>query len=468
MKRGVSIVCTSALALLAGCETLRTATGELAGAVEQVGLHEPVWQMAEVGWTPAEPAAAQGEPRVNRSAAGTPLRMARLDFEQGLGLAGDALLVFTPGGRSTRLELAAGVDDASPDTNGSARVELRSDGAVLWTAHLRRGGSPQTCDVRIPAAQHVLIRVTAPTGVYTDIVLARMTGMPGLRAALLAGRQAHEDALFAAPERLFGTRRLLNGAVVFPYSHRMFGACIGMSNAYLCVIAAPQHGGVIVHCGRELQHNLLAEPSGVELHPRDRRMTDASIACSGVWKWRVEDDGTLRMLSPVDPVHGVRWTRAIALVPGMPAARCSIMMKNALGHAISWSTGTRLAGISMYDAIVPPNPRTAGWAVLRDDTFALLVAPEEPRHGLYPYDGLRVSSTRAVATLFTELTPLAPGEFSGYEQYWVLGAWRINQQETLAQLEAQRDAARTAWRTWLAPPGTPTGRTMKDAEALLL
>lgn len=461
MTRRVVIVCASAAALLTGCETVRTATGEL----ERVGLHVPVWQMAEVGWTPAEPAAAQGEPRVNRSVAGTPLRVAGLDFQQGIGVGGDALFVFTPGGRSTRLELAAGVDDASPDSTGQAHVEIRSDGTVVWSARLRRGNSPQTCDISIPAAQHVLIRITAPTGVFTDILMPRMTGTPGLRAALQAGRQAYEDALFAVPERLARAHRLATGAVLFPCTYGPFGACLGLSNAHMCVIAAPQRGGAIVHCGPDAQHNLLAEPSVLELHPRERLISARSIASSGVWKWRVEADGTLRMLSPVDPVHGVRWTRTLALVPGMPAMRCTILMKNALGHAISWSTGTRLAGASESNVVLPPNPRAAGWAMLHDDAYALLVAPEEPRHGLYPYDGLRISSAGASAVTLSELTPLAPQEFGGCEQFWVIGSWRINQQETMLQLEDVRDAARAAWRTWLAPPGRPTGRTQAAADA---
>ncbi len=459
------VMAAAICALLAACETVRTATGELTGEIEQVGLHVPVWQMSHVAWTPAEPAAAYGEPRVNRSVLGSPLRVARLDFEQGIGVGGDALLVFTPGGRSTRIEFMAGIDDASPDTNGSAQVELRSDGAVLWQATLRRGRSPEKCSASIPNAHHLVLRISASTGTYTDILLPRMQGVPGLRAALQQGRQAHEDALFAVPERLAASRVLLNGAVLFPCEYQTHGTCIGMSNQHICVVLAPHRGGAIVHCGPSLRENLLAAPSVLELHPRDRRVTEQSVAHSGVWKWRVDRDGTLRMLSPADPVHGVRWSRTVALVPDQPALRTTVLVKNTLQHAISFSTGVRICGATPDDVMLPPNTRTTGWVLLRNGADALLVAPEEPRHGLYPYNGLRVRAANGAALVFSELTPLAAQEFGASEQYWVLGSWQINQQETLQALEHQRDAARAAWRTWRGPPGTPTGRTQADAVA---
>ncbi|MCX7847219.1 MAG: NPCBM/NEW2 domain-containing protein [bacterium] len=425
----------SSLVWLAGCQALRTATGER----EYVSFVNPVWLAMDDAPVVAATSRQLRVPYVNQSAARTPLSVSGLSFSEGLGFAGTNVLVFTLGGYGLRIEFLVGVDDSSPDSNGTAYVELQRDGLTVWSARLRRGLSPQYCNVEIPAVHHLLLRIAAPPGVHTDILLPRIIGLPGLRRSLRTGRHAFAETLAAPSSELRGAVYLPSGTVLFPYYDPRHHSCLGLSNEYLCVIVSLR-GGAIVHCGPSREHNLLTAPAILELHPRERLLSPLDFLHRTLWKWRLDSNGTLRLLSPPDPVHGVRLLRTFALASGAPTFRTTVLMKNSLAYPISWSLGLRVHAAAPRRFLLPPNSHASGWVMIDDGQCALLIEPKEPRHGLYPYDGRRIRQQRSAVTLYSELTPLSPQQFSAWEQYWTVGKLLINRQETLRHLQDVRTA----------------------------
>jgi len=397
---------------LSACTTLQTTLQTTMGNGEMVALNQPLWQEGWSGWTPAQPAFAQDEPRLNRNVMGAAMRMAGMDFAEGVGVAGDALLVFDVAGNAAAFDMLAGVDDASTNARDVARISVVVDGRERWVEERVRGQVPAHCTVPLTDAHQLRIQITAPTNVYTDLALARVSGNAGLRAALLQARSDMQDFVFQPQRALGGVACLQNGSVVYPLQDKQYGACIGISNAQLKVVIAPNHAARIIAVAYATTDVSALADMRVSLHPVERTIKRPAVpsADDTPWQWRLESNGTLRFLSPPDYVHGVRWSKTVFLLGNLPAARVTTMCRNIVQHDISWSIGTDVAG-APGARMVADNAQAR--VTLVTPGAALWVCVDEPAHGYFPYGGRRVLyTTNAVpprATLLGEITALQPG-----------------------------------------------------------
>jgi len=406
----VRIVLLATLAWLAvsACTTLQTTLGN----GETVALNQPLWQEGWSGWTPAQPAFAQDEPRVNRNVMGTAMRVAGLDFAEGVGVAGDALLVYDVAGTAESFDMLVGVDDASTNARDVARISVAVDGRERWAEERVRGQVPAHCTVALTDAHQLRIRITAPTNVYTDLALARVAGTAGLRDAMLQARSDMQDFVFQPQRALGGVACLRNGSVIYPVQHKQYGACIGLSNAQLAVVIAPNHAARIIAVSYATTDVSAIADMRVSLHPIERTIKRPPLpsADDTPWQWRFESNGTLRFLSPPDYVHGVRWSKTVFLLSDLPAARVTTMCRNCVQHDISWSIGTDVAG-APGARMVAENAQSR--AAIVAPGAALWVCAAEPARGYFPYGGRRVllptNTAPARVTLLSEITALEPG-----------------------------------------------------------
>jgi len=460
----ICIVKTVLLAVLAwlglsACTTLQTTLGN----GETVALNQPLWQDGWSGWTPAQPAFAQDEPRLNRNVMGTPMRMAGMDFTEGLGVAGNALLVYDLSGKAETFDLLAGVDDASTNARDVARISVVVDGRERWVEERVRDQVPAHCSVALTDAHQLRIQITAPTNVYTDLALARLTGTAGLREALLQARSDMQDFVFQPQRALGGVACLQNGSVVYPLQDKQYGACIGISNAQLKVVIAPNHAARIMAVSSVTSEVSALADLRVALHPVERTIKRPPLpsADDTPWQWRLESNGSLRFLSPPDYVHGVRWSKTVYLLRDMPVLWVTTMIKNCVQHDVSWSIGTDVVGAP--DARMVADDANERAAFGAGDATTWLCA-DEPARGYYPYGGRRVLyTTNAVparATLLSEITALEPGKHMSQVLFVLLAPTRdTGDFAACAPLYA---AATNRCARIGKLPAEPTGRTMND------
>ncbi len=402
---------------LCGCTDMRSAFGE----AETLPLEQAPWADAYCQWTPRKPEDHSGLPRINTSVAGGRLRINSLPFERGLGVGGNAAILYTIGGRAASFKVLVGIDDASTLASGGTVVEIRGDGQQLACDTIAAHGAPVMLDIVTAGIQDLLIRVAAPTGVFTDILLPDLVGVAGLRSACEEGRQRVAESFVTQP--VAGPAQpvaLAGGAWLFACDYPGQGSCLGMSNGHVCVVVSPL-GGRVVHLGRTLDDNMLgADGSAIAPHPDNRRVAPLRAAYHDAWKWKAEDTGTLRLLSPADAPHGIRWSRTFRLEPAAPVVHVAVMTKNISGHTVSWSAGTEFAFAPDAQATLPSDCKAAGTILVRKGGSTLRIEAAGARHGLYPHNGLRVRKEGSRYVLFDELTPLSPGEDSVRQQQWSL------------------------------------------------
>ena len=441
--------------ILAACQSVET----VLGGREEVSLAEPLWEYARITPTGNDPSRA--EPVANRSAGGGRLRVQGLEFDEGVGLHGSSVLTYAPGGRATRLELLAGIDDATSDPEGDARLTIKADGRNVKDMVLRAGDEAQHVVVMLEGVQQLALATEAPKGVYTDLAVTRLDGLPGLRDVLRRARLAYQDELQGYDDSVALPARLPHGPVVFEYRHTVYGTCIGISNANAMIGFAPMGGAIVdwrpAGAGAGLYTSVTAD-----LEPQSRRIDPAPSPARVPWRWRIDRDGTVRLLSPPDPVHGVRWSRTLYLVPRDPVAVTTLMLKNVSGYEASWSAGSRFDCVP--GAEVELHADTRSFSVTAGGMSAH-VAHAVPASGYFPYGGRAVVvEAQGVAprvTTVTEVTMLQPGEYIGSEQYWaVLADTGARAVETATAAIA---AARTRGPSTTAI-GTPTGRTLDSNE----
>jgi hypothetical protein len=164
-----------------------------------------------------------------------------------------------------------------------------------------------------------------------------------------------------------------------------------------------------------------ADGVAVAPHPDDRRVAPLRAAYTGTWKWKVEDDGTLRLLSPADAPHGIRWSRTFKLDRDAPVVHATVLVKNISGHDVSWSAGTECSFAPGTQVELPDDCTATGMITARNGGTTLVITTANARHGLYPHNGVRVQQTGERYVLYDELTPLSPGEDSVQQQQWKLG-----------------------------------------------
>jgi hypothetical protein len=346
-----------------------------------------------------------------------------MNFEHGLGFGGDGVIAFDVAGRARRIEFLAGVDDASSNATATARVTVLVDGRERWSELRRVGQSPAHAAIELGKANHVQVRIAAPTNIFSDIVLLRMQGAPGLREQLQQEREALLDYGRQATRVLSGPARLANGCVAFPVETPEDGACIGLSNGSICVVVAPARRGQIMVMPASASLAAVIARADVALQPAERCVARPGLAAADdlPWQWRLDSHGALRLLSPPDRVHGVRWQRTIYLLRGEPVVRVATACKNIMQHTISWSAGTILTAARGAQAWSEPAASRAVICTAADELWAIA---ENPVHGYFPYDGVRVRSvTNTVpqrVTLFSEITPLDPDASFTHVQYLLL------------------------------------------------
>jgi len=464
-----------------------------------VGIHQPVWQQGISGWTPAEPAQKQGEPRSNRSVAGSALTVAGLDFEEGIGMGGDSYLLYVPQGHAAILDMLVGIDDSSPSHTATADVTIYGNGKELETETVRYGQDARRIKVHVSGVDQLQIVVKADDDTYTDILLPRLTGIHGLRAALEQGRTLHEDAVYTPVARLERAQRLSNGSVVFGCDLAGYGHCIGISNSMVCLITAPERDGRIVHFGPNFKRNGINGSASFTLHPHERIKTTMDTGIQRKWKWRVDESGTLRLLSPVDLINGVRWSTTFICISNVPAIRVGIMVKNSVRHDISWSMGTEIIPGSGTPVIIPREQVAPGYSMIKgrdngvvvDDEFvmvtrktvspgamaigtsagnwgavyhddmATIIKATEPEYGLFPYNSSRVlvgsSGPDIRMVILSEITPLSHNEHVMQEQYWAVMPAGASIKESIQEL---MKTIRAAAKQLQKETGIPTGRTL--------
>ena len=484
------------------CRSLQTAMG----SSETVDLSGDYWQEAYCEWTPAMPARERGKPRVNRNVIGGKLIVKNLPYEKGIGAAGKSFFICSPNSYAASYELMVGIDDATPAKNGKAHFEIYGDGKSLFSTGLLKGTDPVHCKVRLNGIDELVIVVDAPSNVYVDFLLPNFLGAPGLKDELNREKAKYEDYIYAQPKPLKGRKDLDNGAIAFPYISKKYGQCIGMSNENVCVIISPGSAGKVIHFGSDIKENFINE-SGVLLHPLGRRIADVTLAYQGTWSWKFDVDGKLKLLSPPDLAHGIRWMRSFYIVPETAVMKSSVHIKNVTRDDVSWSAGTYF-DISTNFAIAmqaesaqpgytfqksPPDnlvvsdnmlllsdyktqiigkaqknydviTTASGWFCVLSikNKKALLIEPVEPKVGLFPYGGARVFTVRTPekfrTTMLSELTPLFPNKSFSQKQNWIVGPAVKDAKTTVSELRAEiKDSLSSD-----AGYGVSTGRTINN------
>ena len=500
------LLCAAGLIGFSGCQSIDT----YLNGMQTVGLQQPVWQKAYSSWTPEDTAGHANEPRSNRSVVGTELTVAGVGYETGIGFGGDGLLVYAPDGKGAYLKFLAGIDDRTIDDAAQARVTVYGDNREIAAVTVGKYRDPRLVQVPVGDINQLQFVIEADDQTYTDILLPRLTGVPGLRLTLEEGRTHYEDTIYAPREKIEKTRTLPNGSVMFPLSVDGYGPCIGLSNSLICIVIAPDRDARVIHCGPTIAG--VAEEAYItqSLQPVDRRISTGVSESETRWKWRVEPDGQLRLLGPIDIAHGIRWSKTFIFVPDLPAAYVTLMVKNSVKNDVSWSMGTDVVvhnssalilprenvapGYSLqtgndngivsdenYVLVSRPNRRgtpaqgvervlttSAGsWVALLHDSYSFLLKASQPVRGLYPYNGapVRIIMENGVTTamILSEINPLSPGEFSTQEQFWVV--WPRGETTDVTVGAAQETAAKAE--SWVTTTYKPPKRSTKRIKTKL-
>ena len=502
MNKLSAFLITITIFSFSGCQSLQTAMG----TSETIEFTDSYWQEASCEWTPSMPAGERGKPRINRNVIGGKLTVNNLPYEKGIGTAGKAIFICSPNSYAAYFELMAGIDDATPAKNAKASFEVYGDGKPLFSTTLFGKTDPVHCKIRLTGVDELIVIVDASSNVYVDLLLPNFLGAPGLEYELTQEKKAYENFQYAQPKPLKGIKVLENDAIAFPYKSGKYGSCIGMSNDNVCIVVSPGHAGKVIHFGPDLKENYLNE-SGIALHPLERRIADITLPYQGTWNWKFSKDGTLKLLSPPDLAHGIRWLRTFYIVSATPVIKSAVHIKNVTRDDVSWSAGTYF-DISTNFAIAmraenvkpgytfsksPPDnlivsenmlllndyktkiigndsrnydviTDAEGWfcAFSLKKRKAFLISPVEPRIGFFPYGGARVFAVRTPdkfkVTILSELTALYPKKSFSQQQYWVIGPAIKNMETTVSVLKAEiKDALSSD-----AGLGVPTGRTLNN------
>jgi len=506
MKKLSVILISIAFFSLCGCRSMQTAMQTAMGTSESIDLTGDYWQEASCEWTPATPVSERGRPRENRNVVGGKLMVNNLPYDKGIGAAGNSFFICSPNSYGVYYELMAGIDDATPAKNAEAHFEVYGDGKSLFSTALFGNKDPVFCRVRLSGIDELVIIVNAPSNVYVDLLVPNFIGAPGLEYELTKGKKSYKDYLYAQPKPLKNLKSLPNNAVAFPYKSNKFGPCIGMSNDNVCIIVSPGNAGKVIHFGSDIKENLLNE-SGVLLHPLERRIADVTLAYQGTWNWKFESDGMLKLISPPDLAHGIRWLRTFYIIPESPVLKTAVHIKNVTRDDVSWSAGTFFDTSTNFAIAMraesakpgytfekrPPNnivlsdnmlllndyktqiigktvenydviTDAEGWFCVLSLKYkkALLVKPVEPKVGLFPYGGARVFTVRTPGkfrtTTLSELTPLYPNKSFSQTQYWIVGEIIKDAETTVSKLETEIGNALSSD----AGCGIPTGRTINN------
>jgi hypothetical protein len=510
LSRFLLLIFISLTSLLTGCQTLHYAVAH--GST--VELHYPLWQYAR---TEIRDAAAQDAPHIpvlNRSLSGTPLLVNGLSFDHGISFGGNAVLVYEINGHGSLLQMMAGIDDSTGTSDARAEITVRGNGYPLYTKTLVAGDDPKEIEIPLDDVDRIVIHISAPSQVVTDILLPRMIGDPGLLPTIEKAREEWRDTVLAAPAATSAMPvECINKAIVFSADVHGFPGCIAMTNMHAAVVIDPNQNGELVFYGRDLDASSpLISGAHLDLHPHSRQFVSGITSLPHKWKWRIERDGTLRLLSPRDPVYGVRYSRTYYFLPDSPVLRVSSLLKNDVSYDISRSLGssTKLSphativlpreeaapgyslisppdmGITVEDTYVFVSPSDAWryhtshsdnheqilhshagnwWCAFVPESAVIGVFPGVPDDAQYfPYTTgaarIRTTANAAYADTYSEITRLSSEEYITLHAYWCCAPEKFSTHDAIEWMKKKVAEAEATF-TSRSGLGRPTGRELK-------
>lgn len=414
-----------------------------------VGLYEPVAQEV-YSLDGAKPRFAR-----NQTPAGQPLRNGGATFERGFSVSGQQRIFYALDEDSTVLKGTVCMDETSP-RGAKAHVAFSGNGKVFWEADLTKG-SFEEVNKSFKGTDNLMIAVDADDSAVVDFLEFRLEGGVRLRETMTAGRTNYYGQCRGPAFKPFATYTVQGNTIFCRESYGEYGPVIGVSNAYACAMVAPEHSGMLVHYGLDASRSYGGTTQSF-LQPEEEmaptRKYGAMVAQPRKWKWRVEEDGAIRVLGPYDLMNGARSMILYRMNPRSGELQIDAMMKNITSHDIMGcvSLVTRLPkgsktiiaaeeakpgyslvkgadqGITCKSGAVMVNDLES-WEALkgpqkllqkRNGDFRVALGAgryfeavsQAPKGGYYPYDGLRLalynSESGVRATQYGEKLKVGP------------------------------------------------------------
>ncbi|MBA3938853.1 MAG: NPCBM/NEW2 domain-containing protein, partial [Planctomycetes bacterium] len=138
-----------------------------------------------------------GQPEVDRSVGGRPLRIAGQEFPHGLGTHAASQLTIRVERHALRFHARVGVDDEGP--GGTVEFHVRGDGKPLWSSGIMRAGQPaKEVDVPLAGVALVVLETDATadgnTDDHADWAEAELIMEDGAKPTTVADPDAERDA----------------------------------------------------------------------------------------------------------------------------------------------------------------------------------------------------------------------------------------------------------------------------------
>ena len=421
MKRELLIF--GAAMLLAGC----AATNERVYQKSHALLSEPL-AMEVYSTGKAKPKFAR-----NQTPAGKPLKSAGVTYERGLSVMGDAIICYAMDSEKTTLEMYVCMDETSPK-EAKATVTVSGNGKTIWEKDLKKSSFEEVKQI-FKGTEDLVITVKGDPEAVVDFLEPKLEGGIKLRETMTFGRTNYAAQCKLDDFHPFPTEEK-QGVVVFcRSSYENYGPVIGVSNAYACAMVAPYHHGMLVHYGPNSQKTFGGTMQSF-LQPEEEivptRNYPAVVADTKRWKWRIEEDGAIRVLACPDLLNGVRRMIVYRLDPRSGELTVDAMSKNITKHDVMscLSLTTRFPrgypvaisaekarpgyslvkgsdeGIVAKDGVVVINqledwyPLKGPQKLLQKENGDFLLIEKSgyfkseslaPKNGYYPYDGLKLN-----------------------------------------------------------------------------
>ncbi|MBR5624884.1 NPCBM/NEW2 domain-containing protein [bacterium] len=376
-----------------------------------------------------------GAPKVTRNETfeGKSLKNGGTVFEKGLSVKGSAILVYSLPQDKTTLKMCVCMDETSPK-EAKAKVRISGNKKTIWEADIKKG-SFEEVNQTFKGTEDLTITVEGDSEAVVDLLDPELEGGVRLREAMIFGRTNYVSQCKSESFRAFPTETRQGVTVFCRPTGSEYGPLVGVSNAYACVMIAPEHHGMLVHYGPDSRENFGGTMQSF-LQPEEEivptRNYKAKVADPKKWKWRIEEDGAVRVLAAPDLLNGVRRMIVYRLNPRSGELTIDVMSKNITSHDVmsclslvtKFPAGAPVAikaekerpgyslvkgsdeGIVAKEGVVLIN-QLESWYPLRgpqkllqrkSGDFLLVRGKgyfqsetQTPENGYYPYDGLRLS-----------------------------------------------------------------------------
>ncbi|MBO7543386.1 NPCBM/NEW2 domain-containing protein [bacterium] len=376
-----------------------------------------------------------GKPKFARNAtySGRELVNGGTTYERGVSVTGDAILVYALNEDKTTLEACVCMDESSPK-EAKANVKIKGNGKVIWEEDVKKSSFFEVKQV-FKGAENMMIEVTGDPDAVVDILEPRLEGGVRLRETMTFGRTNYAAQCKLDDFEPFPTESKKGVTVFCRPNYLDYGPVIGVSNAYACVMVAPNHHGMLVHYGPDSQHTFGGTVQAF-LQPEEEivptRKYGAMVANTKNWKWRIEDDGAIRVLAAPDLLNGVRRMIVYRLDSRSGELTIDAMSKNITNHDVISCLSLVTRFPEGYPVVIPAEKTRPGYSLVKgsdegivakdvgvlinqlEDWFPLK-GPQKllqkdsgdfllmqkngyfesrsqaPKDGRYPYDGLKLS-----------------------------------------------------------------------------